>query len=59
MPRKLGSVYHEIKQQAYTLWGYIGGVPLSCITQFALGNKTEVLLITLDLYSKENSQIRH
>ena len=59
MARKPGSMYHEIKQQAYTRREYMGGVPVSRITQFVLGNKTEVFPIKLDLLSKENCQIRH
>ncbi|KYK28879.1 50S ribosomal protein L16 [Thermoplasmatales archaeon SG8-52-1] len=59
MARKPGSMYHEIKQQAYTRREYMGGVPISRITQFVLGNKTEVFPIKLDLLSKENCQIRH
>ena len=59
MARKLGSMYHEIRQQAYTRREYMGGVPVSRITQFVLGNKTEVFPIKLYLLSKENCQIRH
>jgi len=59
MARKPNSMYHDIKQQAYTRREYMGGVPLSRITQFVLGNKTGVFPVQLMLYSEERCQIRH
>jgi large subunit ribosomal protein L10e len=59
MARKPGSMYHNIKQQPYTRREYMGGVPLSRITQFVLGNKRDKFPIQLMLYSDEACQIRH
>jgi len=59
MARKPGSMYHSIKQQAYTRREYMGGVPSSRITQFVSGNKNSFFPVQLDLYSNEPCQIRH
>ena len=59
MARKPGSMYHSIKQQAYTRREYMGGVPTSRITQFVSGNKNSVFPVKLDLYTNEQCQIRH
>jgi len=59
MARKPGSMYHSIKQQAYTRREYMGGVPVSRITQFVSGNKTALFPVKLNLYTKESCQIRH
>ena len=59
MTRKPGSMYHSIKQQAYTRREYMGGVPTSRITQFVTGNKKVFFPVQLNLYSNESCQIRH
>jgi len=59
MARKPGSMYHNIKQHAYTRREYMGGVPLSRITQFVLGNKTGKFPFQMILCSDEKCQIRH
>jgi len=59
MARKPGSMYHSIKQQAYTRREYMGGVPLSRITQFVSGNKKNNFPVRLDLIANESCQIRH
>jgi large subunit ribosomal protein L10e len=59
MARKPGSMYHNIKQHAYTRREYMGGIPLSRITQFVLGNKKGKFPIQIILSSNENCQIRH
>jgi len=59
MVRKPGSMYHSIKQQAYTRREYMGGVPYSRITQFVSGNKKTVFPVEVYLYAKEACQIRH
>jgi len=59
MARKPGSMYHDIKQHLYTRRKYMGGVPLSRITQFVLGNKKDIFPLKLRLCSDERCQIRH
>ena len=59
MARKPGSMYHSIKQQAYTRREYMGGVPVSRITQFVSGNKNLSFPAKLFLYTNESCQIRH
>jgi len=59
MARKPGCMYHNIKQHAYTRREYMGGVTLSRITQFVLGNKTGKFPFQILLCSNENCQIRH
>ena len=59
MARKPGSMYHNIKQHPYTRREYMGGVPLSRITQFVLGNKVGKFPFQLLLCSDESCQIRH
>jgi large subunit ribosomal protein L10e len=52
-------MYREITQQAYTRREYMGGVPLSRITQFVFGNKNQKFDVTISLNSDERCQIRH
>jgi large subunit ribosomal protein L10e len=59
MARKPNSMYRQIKGQAYTRREYMGGVPLSRITQFDLGNIKGDFPITLTLVAQEHCQIRH
>ncbi len=59
MTRKPGSMYRQIKQQAYTRRKYMGGVPPSRITQFVVGNKAVKFPIHLYLTANERCQIRH
>ena len=59
MARKPGSMYHSIKQQAYTRREYMGGVPASRITQFVMGNRKAVFPVQLYLIAIESGQIRH
>ena len=59
MPRKPNSMYRKITQQAYTRREYMGGVPLSRITQFVLGNKNQKFNLTFSLTADERCQIRH
>lgn len=59
MARKPGKMYRSIKQHAYTRREYMGGVPTSRITQFVMGNKTEVFPAKLSLTANERCQIRH
>jgi len=59
MARKPGSMYHSIKQQAYTRREYMGGVPASRITQFVSGNRKGFFPVQLNLYTNESCQIRH
>ncbi len=59
MVRKPGSMYRGIKQMAYTRREYMGGVPMSRITQFVLGNKQGEFPVLLSLSVHESCQIRH
>jgi len=59
MARKPGSMYRNIKQQPYTRREYMGGVPVSRITQFVLGNRSENFPIQISLCANEQCQIRH
>jgi len=59
MARKPNKMYRNVKQQAYTRREYMGGVPPSRITQFVLGNKSEVFPSELLLSVTERCQIRH
>ena len=58
MSRKPGSMYREIKGQAYARREYMGGVPSSRITQFEHGNKADYP-VRLTLHVVEQCQIRH
>jgi large subunit ribosomal protein L10e len=59
MARKPNSMYRQIVGQAYTRREYMGGVPLSRITQFDLGNIKGDFPVTLTLIAHERCQIRH
>ena len=52
-------MYRQIKGQAYTRREYMGGVPLSRITQYDLGNVRGEFPVVLTLISHEKCQIRH
>lgn len=59
MSRKPSSMYRKITQQANTRREYMGGVPLSRITQFVIGNKTDKFPLKLELVANERCQVRH
>ena len=59
MARKPGSMYRYVRGQPSTRREYMGGVPLSRITQFVLGNKTEKFPIRISLVSLEKCNVRH
>jgi len=58
MARKPSRMYRSIKQQAYTRREYMGGVPVSHISQFVTGNKAEKFPIKIVLTAIEKCQIR-
>jgi len=58
MSRKPGSMYREIKGQAYSRREYMGGVPASRITQFEHGQKGDYA-VRMTLHVVEQCQIRH
>lgn len=58
MSRKPGSMYREIKGQAYTRKEYMGGVPANRITQFEHGKKAD-FPVRMTLRVAEQCQIRH
>lgn len=59
MARKPAKMYRHSWSQAYTRREYMGGVPLSRIAQFDMGNTKGDFPISISLISKENCQIRH
>jgi large subunit ribosomal protein L10e len=59
MARKPAKMYRQSWSQAYTRREYMGGVPLSRIAQFDMGNSKGDFPITVSLLVKENCQIRH
>jgi len=59
MARKPSKMYRESRSQAYTRREYMGGVPLSRIAQFDMGNSNGDFPIKMSLVAKENCQIRH
>jgi len=59
MARKPGSMYRYVRGQHSTRREYMGGVPLSRITQFVLGNKTEKFPFLVTLHALEKCNIRH
>ena len=59
MARKPAKMYSHSWSQAYTRRKFMGGVPLSRITQFDMGNTKGDFPITVSLMAKENCQIRH
>jgi len=58
MSRKPGSMYREIKGQAYGRREYMGGVPASRITQFEHGKRADYE-VRMTLHVVEQCQIRH
>jgi large subunit ribosomal protein L10e len=58
MPRKPGSMYREIKGQAYARKEYMGGVPAPRITQFEHGTRGD-FPVRMTLRAVEQCQIRH
>ena len=58
MSRKPGSMYREIKGQAYSRREYMGGVPSNRITQFEHGQKGDYK-VRMTLHVIEQCQIRH
>src|SRR4030066_2091529 len=58
MTRKPGSMYREIKGQAYCRREYMGGVPANRITQFEHGQKGDYP-VRMTLHVVEQCQIRH
>ncbi len=52
-------MYRESRSQAYTRRKYMGGVPLSRIAQFDMGNTKGQFPVKISLVAKENCQIRH
>lgn len=58
MPRKPGSMYRQIKGQAYTRRELMGGVPTSRITQFEHGIRGSYP-VRMTLRVREACQIRH
>ncbi len=59
MTRKPGSMYREIRGQAYTQRKYMGGVPQSRISQFDIGDLRTEFPVKLHLIAEESCQIRH
>jgi len=59
MARKPGSMYRYVRGTPSTRREYMGGVPLSRITQFVLGNKTEKFPFQVSLHALEKCNIRH
>jgi large subunit ribosomal protein L10e len=59
MARKPAKMYSHSWSQAYSRREYMGGVPLSRIAQFDMGNAKGDFPITMSLVANENCQIRH
>lgn len=59
MARKPGSMYRYVRGKPSTRREYMGGVPLSRITQFVLGNKTDKFPVQIYLRSLEKCMVRH
>ena len=59
MTRKPGSMYREIRGQAYTRKEYMGGVPQIRISQFDIGDPRTKFPIRIHLVAQEACQIRH
>lgn len=57
MGNKAGSVYREVKGQAYTRKKYIGGVPHLRVGQFVTGNRKGQFDLELELVAEEKCQI--
>src|SRR5205823_8322986 len=59
MTRKPGSMYREIRGQAYAQKRYMGGVPGIRISQFDIGDLKTDFPVKVDLVAEEQCQIRH
>ena len=59
MARKPGSMYRYVRGKPSTRREYMGGVPVSRITQFVLGNKTEKFPVQISLRTLEKCNVRH
>jgi len=59
MTRKPGSMYREIRGQAYTQKRYMGGVPQIRISQFDIGDLRTNFPVKVHLIAEEQCQIRH
>ncbi|UCF49001.1 MAG: 50S ribosomal protein L16 [Thermoplasmatales archaeon] len=59
MARKPGSMYRYVRGKPSTRKEYMGGVPVSRITQFVLGNKTEKFPVQISLKTLEKCNVRH
>ena len=59
MTRKPGSMYREIRGQAYTRKKYMGGVPNIRISQFDIGDPRTSFPVKIHLVAEEQCQIRH
>jgi large subunit ribosomal protein L10e len=59
MTRKPGSMYREIRGQAYTRKEYMGGVPAIRISQFDIGDLRTDFPVKVHLVAEEQCQIRH
>src|SRR2546425_1324669 len=59
MTRKPGSMYREIRGQAYARKEYMGGVPGIRISQFDIGDLRTAFPVKIHLVAKEQCQIRH
>ncbi len=59
MARKPSSMYRYVRGQPSTRREYMGGVPLSRITQFVLGNKTAKFPYMISLHAIERCNVRH
>ncbi len=59
MTRKPGSMYREIRGQAYARKEYMGGVPGIRISQFDIGDLRTAFPVKIHLVAREQCQIRH
>ena len=59
MTRKPGSMYREIRGQAYAQKRYMGGVPGIRISQFDIGDLRTKFPVHVHLIAEEQCQIRH
>ena len=59
MARKPGSMYRYVRGKPSTRKEYMGGIPVSRITQFVLGNKTEDFPVQISLSALEKCNVRH
>ena len=59
MTRKPGSMYRYVRGKPSTRKEYMGGIPVSRITQFVLGNKTEDFPVQISLSALEKCNVRH